>query len=215
MTSPPRFPALGIPAQHLAIIGRGMNEVVNSQAGTAYRARITEPAFAMGGKTGTSQVRRITEEERRVGIRRNDQVPWAHRDHALFVGYAPIQAPRFACACIVEHGGGGSAVAAPIVRDILIETQRTLPEDAPDGALFERLHDLGWAPAFVHDHLSEAYTRTLLSEPVALPALMLQSAEGRLLAQGHWDGALPPQIAAALERAGAGAAAHPAGSAPQ
>jgi len=131
---PPRFPGLGIPAQHLAVVGRGMNEVVNSQSGTAYKARITEAGLAMGGKTGTSQVRRITEEERRTGVRRNDQIPWAHRDHALFVGFAPVHAPRFACACIVEHGGGGSAVAAPIVRDILLETQRRFQEDTPDGA---------------------------------------------------------------------------------
>jgi penicillin-binding protein 2 len=48
---------------------------------------------------------------------RNDQLPWNRRDHALFVGYAPAQAPRYAVSVVVEHGGGGSAVAAPIARD--------------------------------------------------------------------------------------------------
>jgi penicillin-binding protein 2 len=78
----------------------------------------------MGGKTGTSQVRRITVQERATGLRKPHEVPWNERDHALFVGYAPVRDPRYACAVIVEHGGGGSAVAAPIARDILLEAQR-------------------------------------------------------------------------------------------
>jgi penicillin-binding protein 2 len=81
----------------------------------------------MGGKTGTAQVRRITMQERERGVRRNEDLPWRFRDHALFVGYAPVHAPRYACACVVEHGGGGSAVAAPIVRDVLLETQKRDP----------------------------------------------------------------------------------------
>ena len=81
----------------------------------------------MGGKTGTAQVRRITMAERLTGVRKNEDLPWRHRDHALFVGYAPVNAPRYCCAVIVEHGGGGSAVAAPIARDLLIETQRRDP----------------------------------------------------------------------------------------
>ncbi len=78
----------------------------------------------MAGKTGTSQVRRITKAEREAGVFKNEDLPWERRDHALFVGYAPVDAPRYAVAVIVEHGGGGSKVAAPIARDILIAAQR-------------------------------------------------------------------------------------------
>ncbi len=117
-------PSLGIPQAHLALMLRAMSGVVNDQRGTAFRARIEEAEFAMGGKTGTSQVRRITAQERATGLRKPHEVPWNERDHALFVGYAPLREPRYACAAIIEHGGGGSAVAAPIVRDILLEAQR-------------------------------------------------------------------------------------------
>jgi penicillin-binding protein 2 len=75
--------------------------------------------MAMAGKTGTSQVRIINAAERANGVTRNEQLPWNRRDHALFVAFAPYDNPRFAIAQIVEHGGGGSAVAAPIARDIL------------------------------------------------------------------------------------------------
>jgi penicillin-binding protein 2 len=85
----------------------------------------------MGGKSGTSQVRRITQYERDHGVRKASEVPWKERDHALFVAYAPVAAPRYACAVVVEHGGqaagGGSAVAAPICRDLLVEAQRRDP----------------------------------------------------------------------------------------
>ena len=74
----------------------------------------------MAGKTGTSQVRIITAAERAAGVTANDQLPWKRRDHALFVCYAPYDNPKYAVAQIVEHGGGGSAVAAPIARDILL-----------------------------------------------------------------------------------------------
>ena len=81
----------------------------------------------MGGKTGTSQVRRITLQEREDGVKKNEERPWRERDHALFVGYAPVESPRYACAVVVEHGGGGAKTAAPIARDVLRETQRLDP----------------------------------------------------------------------------------------
>ena len=80
-----------------------------------------DPKMAMAGKTGTSQVRRIGAAERATGVIKNENLEWAQRDHALFISYAPADAPRFACAVIVEHGGGGSAVAAPIAKDVLVE----------------------------------------------------------------------------------------------
>jgi len=127
----PGFATLGLVPRHLALVLDGMSAVVNEQGGTAYAARISDPALAMGGKSGTSQVRRITQAERDHGLRKGTEVPWKERDHALFVAYAPIGAPRYVCAAIVEHGGetggGGSAVAAPICRDILGEAQRRDP----------------------------------------------------------------------------------------
>jgi len=118
------FAPIGVSQAHLALMLRAMRGVTNDPRGTAFRARILDAAYAYGGKTGTSQVRRITEEERRVGLRKPDQVPWRERDHALFVGYGPVEQPRFAISVIVEHGGGGSAVAAPIARDLLHEAMK-------------------------------------------------------------------------------------------
>lgn len=116
---------MGIPAYHFDIIRRGMNSVVNGSRGTARGARIKDDFWLMAGKTGTSQVRNITAAERARGVFRNEDLPWHRRDHALFVGYVPAEAPRFAVSVIVEHGGGGSAVAAPIARDILLEVQKS------------------------------------------------------------------------------------------
>lgn len=120
----PVFAPLGIEPEHLAVIQDGMIRVVNDpNSGTAYAARIEEEAMAMAGKTGTAQVRRISKADREANLAIED-IPWNERDHALFVAYAPIDAPRYACAVVVEHGGGGSRVAAPIARDVLREAQR-------------------------------------------------------------------------------------------
>lgn len=121
------WPDLGLDPDNLNVLIAAMNSVCNDRKGTAYGARITEPGKAMGGKTGTSQVRRISMAERAAGIVRNEDRPWRMRDNALFVGFAPVQSPRYAIAVIVEHGGGGSAIAGPIARDILVEAQRLDP----------------------------------------------------------------------------------------
>jgi penicillin-binding protein 2 len=128
------FPKLDIPEQHLKLIRDAMDAVVNEQGGTAYGKRITREGWAMAGKTGTSQVRRITMAERRQGVIDNDDLPWRRRDHGLYVAYAPVHAPRYAVAVVVEHGGGGSSAAAPIGRDVLTEAQRLDPlaNDAPE-----------------------------------------------------------------------------------
>lgn len=125
------FPKLKTSAEHLRHVLAGMDAVTNTQRGTAYGARIVDPEMAMGGKTGTSQVKRITQAEREAGLRKNEDVPWHLRHHALFVGYAPVGSPRYACAVVVEHGGGGSRAAAPVARDVLIETQKRDPSARP------------------------------------------------------------------------------------
>jgi penicillin-binding protein 2 len=118
---------MGVSAEHLAVVLEGMNQVSNATYGTAYRARIKIPGMELGGKTGTAQVRRITMSERNSGVRKNEDLPWVQRDHALFIGFAPVHAPRYAVAVVSEHGGGGSVVAGPIARDILIEAQTRDP----------------------------------------------------------------------------------------
>ena len=98
-----------------------MADVVNHNRGTAYRSRVVMANHGLAGKTGTSQVRRITTEERALGIRSNEDLPWERRDHALFVGFAPFDNPKYSIAVVVEHGGSGSGAAAPIARDIMLQ----------------------------------------------------------------------------------------------
>lgn len=121
------LPSLGVTPEHLQVIVEGMYDVVNSASGTAYGKRIAQPGMEMGGKTGTSQVRRIT-----VRGRKQETLPYKERHHALFVGFAPVNAPKYAVAVIVEHGGGGSAAAAPVARDVLLKAQQLLREPAPE-----------------------------------------------------------------------------------
>jgi penicillin-binding protein 2 len=117
---PPAAPSLGLSDEHMAIVRQAMSDVVNSQRGTAGRAKLPVAAVQMAGKTGTAQVRRITRAERARGGKFGGLgVPWKYRDHALFVAYAPVEAPRYALGIIVEHGISGSGTAAPIARDIM------------------------------------------------------------------------------------------------
>ncbi len=116
--------SLGVNPDHLSVVIRAMAAVVNDPKGTAYRSRIRLHGYEIGGKTGTVQVRRITKAERKQGLRKNKDTPWKERDHALFVGFGPVDQPRFAAAVVVEHGGGGSKVAAPIASDLLLTVQR-------------------------------------------------------------------------------------------
>jgi penicillin-binding protein 2 len=118
---PPSYVSLGIDPHHLELVKAGLSAVVNSPLGTAYAARTDNPQTAMAGKTGTSQVRHISETERDEGVTTNENLPWKQRDHALFCGYAPLSEPRYSLAVLVEHGGSGAHVSAPIARDILVE----------------------------------------------------------------------------------------------
>jgi len=124
------LPSLEIPERHLEVVREGMRRVTNEQGGTAFRARIAEPGMEMAAKTGTAQVRHISVSEHLTGVRKNDDLPWQQRDHALFVCFAPVGAPRYSLAVVVEHGGGGSAVAGPVAHDIMLETQRRNPARA-------------------------------------------------------------------------------------
>ena len=116
----PEAAPLGIDRAWLGAVQNGMHEVMMGARGTAKSSRIVDEAMVMAGKTGTSQVRNISAAERARGVVSNEDLPWNRRDHALFVGYAPYDAPRFAVSVVVEHGGGGSLAAAPIARDIIL-----------------------------------------------------------------------------------------------
>ena len=111
---------LGIKKSTLDIIRNAMFGVVNSKKGTAFNSRSINKNKILVGKTGTSQIRQISEEERKKGIIKNKNLPRNQRDHALFTGYAPFNNPKFSISVVVEHGGGGAKVAAPIARDILL-----------------------------------------------------------------------------------------------
>jgi len=130
-----KFNTIGFKDRHLKMIREAMSAVTNEAGGTAFWTRIADEGLEMAGKTGTSQVRRITAAERARGVIRNDQLPWKRRDHALFVSFAPVDEPRFACAVIVEHGGGGSRTAAPLAKQILLETQKRYPPQSDRASL--------------------------------------------------------------------------------
>ena len=90
----------------------------NEPMGTSYRSRLTKPEYIYAGKTGTSQIRRITPEERELKLKQKD-LPYERRDHALFVGFAPYKNPRYALSVVIEHGGSGSSGAAPIAKKVI------------------------------------------------------------------------------------------------
>jgi len=122
-------PDMGVDPAHLALIRTAMRGVLELR-GTAYASRLRLDGVAMAGKTGTAQVRRITQQDRADNVSQ-DEKPWAERHHAWFVGFAPYEAPRYAIAVFIEHGGGGSSAAAPVARDIMqavLETRPVVPK---------------------------------------------------------------------------------------
>jgi len=114
----PEAPLININQDYLKVVRAGMNAVTN-EYGTAARSRIDDPDWQLAGKTGSSQVFRITAEERARGLTDQEDLPWARRDHALFVSFMPYENPRYACAVLVEHGIGGARAAGPKARDIM------------------------------------------------------------------------------------------------
>lgn len=139
--------SLGLNENNLRRIRRAMYDVSNHSRGTAYRMRIVEENFRMAGKTGTSQVRRITQAERDAGVTRNADLPWNRRDHALYVAFAPADNPKYAIAVVVEHGGSGSTAAAPIARDVMLQ------------ALYEGMPPLSAYPSAARGEIAEQQRR--------------------------------------------------------
>ena len=103
-------------SKEIKIIKKAMFKVVNENKGTAFKSRLDDIKFA--GKTGTSQVRRISLSERESDDFREKEQEWKNRDHALFVGYMPYDDPKYSISVIIEHGGSGASTAAPIAKQI-------------------------------------------------------------------------------------------------
>jgi penicillin-binding protein 2 len=114
------WPSMGLQERGLQAVRSGMFAVVNEAGGTAPVARINLPGMQLAGKTGSSQVRRVSREQREHGFK-SDTLPWEFRPHALFVAYAPYDSPRYALSVVVEHGNAGAAAAAPVARDIMVD----------------------------------------------------------------------------------------------
>ncbi len=131
---PQHWPEMAMEPKYFQAIREGMFAVVNEQHGTAPKARLTIPDVQMAGKTGSAQVRRVSRAMRESGHFNSAELPWEYRPHALFICFAPYDAPRYAVSLVIEHGNAGADVAAPLARDIMTDTllrdpvnHRTLP----------------------------------------------------------------------------------------
>jgi penicillin-binding protein 2 len=140
----PYLPRMDVSDRALRLVQKGMIRVTEGKRGTARGSRLRFNKFRMAGKTGTSQVRRITDQERATRVRKNEEKPWEERDHSLFVAYAPIDDPLYAISVVVEHGGSGSRVAGPLARDIM---EQVLKRD-PEGVLAARQGSLNTDPGW-------------------------------------------------------------------
>jgi penicillin-binding protein 2 len=124
---PADWPVMGLPEKYLHALRDGMFAVVNEQGGSGTAARLNLPGVQLAGKTGSAQVRRVSRELREHGNFNSDKLPWEFRPHALFVCFAPYDAPRYAVSVVVEHGNAGAAAAAPLARDIMTDTLQRDP----------------------------------------------------------------------------------------
>ena len=103
--------------ENIKFVLEAMSASTNEVMGTSYGSRIDDPKYRFAGKTGTAQVKRITEEARELDLK-TSQIPYEERDHALYVAFGPYKNPRYAVSVFVEHGGSGSSTAAPIAKKL-------------------------------------------------------------------------------------------------
>ena len=104
--------------ENIKFVHDAMFGATNEPMGTSFRSRLREPEYVYAGKTGTSQIRTITQEERELDLK-NEDLPYEKRDHALFIAFAPYKNPRYAISVIIEHGGTGSSAAAPVAKKVI------------------------------------------------------------------------------------------------
>ena len=103
--------------RNIKIVQDAMFGSTNEVMGTSYRSRINDPKYQFAGKTGTSQVKKITEKDRELDLK-TFEIPYEERDHALYIAYGPYKDPRYAVSILVEHGGNGSTTAAPMAKKL-------------------------------------------------------------------------------------------------
>ncbi len=132
-SQPEDWPKMGLPERELHAVRDGMFAVVNEVGGTAPLARLNIPGVQLAGKTGSSQVRRVSRAQREAGFK-SENLPWEYRPHALFVAFAPYDAPRYALSVVVEHGNAGAQAAAPLARDIMTDVLTRDPAAKRDAA---------------------------------------------------------------------------------
>ena len=113
------FKKMNLKDINLEVVKQGMCDVVNVPGGTAYGSRFDFNGQKMCGKTGTTQVRRITMKERQSGVIKQEDLPWKYRDHSLFIGYAPHDNPKYAVAVLIEHGKGAPQIAGKLLLEAL------------------------------------------------------------------------------------------------
>ena len=104
-------------SKNINLVREAMFASTNEIRGTSYKSRIDDPKYQFAGKTGTSQVRRITEADRELDLK-TFKIPYNERDHALYIAFGPYKNPRYALSIVVEHGGSGSSAAAPIAKKL-------------------------------------------------------------------------------------------------
>jgi len=103
--------------KNIKLIREAMFASTNEVRGTSYSSRIKDPKYQFAGKTGTSQVRRITKAARELDLN-TSEIPYNERDHALYIAFGPYKNPRYALSIVIEHGGSGSSTAAPIAKKL-------------------------------------------------------------------------------------------------
>ncbi|MCQ8240120.1 penicillin-binding protein 2 [Rhizosaccharibacter radicis] len=131
-SEPAHFKPLPMPDEQLAALRGGMFAVVNEAHGTAPKARLPMDGVQMAGKTGSAQVRRVSRWLRESGHFDSSRLPWEMRPHALFIAFAPYDAPQYALSVVVEHGNAAAEVAAPLARDIMMDTLNRDPANRKD-----------------------------------------------------------------------------------
>ena len=114
---PNKFTPLYKKSRNIKIVQDAMFSSTNEVRGTSYRSRLDDPKYRFAGKTGTSQVKKITELDRELDLK-TFQIPYEERDHALFIAFGPYKSPRYALSIIIEHGGSGGTVAAPLAKEL-------------------------------------------------------------------------------------------------
>ena len=120
-------------AKNIRLVREAMFASTNEVRGTSYASRIEDPKYQFAGKTGTSQVKRITKADRELDLS-TSEIPYNERDHALYIAFGPYKNPRYALSIVVEHGGSGSSTAAPIAKKLfkLIIDRHELREQERD-----------------------------------------------------------------------------------